>query len=444
LAVPSALTFSYRHTTKLHTLPSTPHPTIGSSHPLSQLQHLLFVYELILIPSDKTNVLNILPQMTIVKEMEIHLKDKDTYEQLTEADYYNIQTEHLELVKCAASEFSKPTLVPKSWKDRNIYFLPKTHKDIKDWRHKYHPKMRPIVSNAASITYNLARYLLEPLQCVERLFKTTCLSSLCVAYDINKLNTRKEISGGTLLATLDVESLFTKIPQQNLLSVLKNVMPNVLQDEAVYERYMHYLSSIIERHTFKASGCYYLQKFGLPMGANLSGTLANIYLGVLEENLSNKPGVLLYKRYMDDILIITNYDEIEFTNFLEEVKSNFRLNITSSFNRHCVTFLDMSIMKSPHEKRFHINPYSKNSLAFPPIYPPFTRDIYTDFAIIKAQILRVWRLSTHSRYFSSTVNNYLNHLSYHRYQLRIRRMIFKFLLPVRISTHFWSTSIPLC
>jgi hypothetical protein len=304
--------------------------------------------------------------------------------------------------------------------------------------------MRSIVSNAARITYNLARYFLAPLQCVERSFKTTCFSSLCVAYDINKLNTRKEISGGTLLATLDVESLFTKIPHQNLLSVLKNVMPNVLQDEAVYERYMHYLSSIIERHTFKASGCYYLQKFGLPMGANLSGTLANIYLGVLEENLSNKPGVLLYKRYMDDILIIKNYDEIEFMNFLEEVKSNIKLNITSSFNCHCVTFLNMSIMKSPHEKRFHINPYSKNSLAFPPIYPPFTRDIYTDFAIIKAQILRVWRLSTHSRYFSSTVNNYLNHLSYHRYQLRIRRMIFKFLLPVRISTHFWSTSIPLC
>jgi hypothetical protein len=106
-----------------------------------------------------------------------------------------------------------------------------------------------------------------------------------------------------------------------------------------------------------------------------------------------------------------------------------------------VNFLDMTISK---QKSITISPYSKKSIQYPIPSILTRRNFSTDVNIILSQILRTWRLSNHAVNFSSTVNHYLPHLTGHKYLERIRRRIFKFLLPVKITTHKWAVNVPIC
>jgi hypothetical protein len=177
------------------------------------------------------------------------------------------------------------------------------------------------------------------------------------------------------------------------------------------------------------------------MGGVLSGTLANIYLGFMERDIYKLPDILIYNRYMDDILLICNYSSSDLTNFISYLKSTFGLNITASHNRHSVNFLDMTISK---QQSIVISPYSKKCIHYPIPSILSRRNFSTDVNIILSQILRTWRLSNHSVNFSSTINNYLPYLTGHKYLKRIRKRIFQFLLPVKISTHKWAVNISIC
>ena len=55
---------------------------------------------------------------------------------------------------------------------------------------------------------------------------------------------------------------------------------------------------------FYANDSFYLQTIGHAMGGALSRTLANIYLGILEREVLRNENILLFNRYMDDILLI--------------------------------------------------------------------------------------------------------------------------------------------
>ena len=122
----------------------------------------------------------------------------------------------------AASYYNLPKLYNKDPSQRYIYLLPKTHKSITEWRSMLHPKMRPIVSDTNSFTYNLSKHLLPYLQKIENLFSTTITTSLSVYSEVMKINNlpSKCITSKTLLMTVDVESLFTRIPQDQLLQII--------------------------------------------------------------------------------------------------------------------------------------------------------------------------------------------------------------------------------
>jgi hypothetical protein len=240
---------------------------------------------------------------------------------------------------------------------------------------------------------------------------------------------------------MDVESLFTRIPQDNLLEILNNVLQSRFSQLEQKNYFLHILKSLIMNNTFQVKDKYCLQIIGLPMGGVLSGTLANIYLGYWERQIYKLPDILIYNRYMDDILLICNYSPNDLSNFICHLKSSFRLNITASNNRHSVNFLDMTISK---QKSIVISPYSKKSIHYPIPSILTRRNFSTDVNIILSQILRTWRLSNISVNFSTTINHYLPYLAGHKYLKRIRRRIFQFLLPVKISTHKWAVQVPVC
>ena len=201
---------------------------------------------------------------------------------INQVEYDNIIQGQNQIVADAISFYQQPKLLVNNPAIRYIYFLPKLHKDIVDWRTQYyHPKMRPIISDTNSITYNLSRYLLPHLQVIEQRITTVIPSSLALAHNINRLNKENVLFEKPLLATLDVESLFTRICQFKLLEIVNNLLIQYDYSEEARLKFMKYLVNIVRSNTFQVNGQYVLQNIGLPMGGPLSSCLANIYLSEL-------------------------------------------------------------------------------------------------------------------------------------------------------------------
>jgi hypothetical protein len=129
-------------------------------------------------PADKTKQLTILQSQTFTEELKIQLADKETYEEISSSTYNELLTVQKELVAQAIRIYKDPKILNKNASSRYIYCLPKLHKPIEQWRTRHHPKMRPIISDSGSITYGLARYLLPPLQKLERYMNTPITSSI--------------------------------------------------------------------------------------------------------------------------------------------------------------------------------------------------------------------------------------------------------------------------
>jgi len=448
LPLPAHFLLMARHPKHLHFLDQPLNPTLHFQHPIYQLSRILEIFSLIMVPADKTRIFTIMPKGILELELQIHLKDTNTYEIISNDQlkmYENIQQKAIDE---AIQYFNKQDLIIEAPSKRYIYFLPKVHKSITDWRVEYlHPKMRPIVCDTNSNTYKLAKFLLPTLQKLEEKITSTVISSLQVAHNISQLNsllTTKTPSTTILLTTVDVESLFTRIPLDKLLQVIEDLLIHELPDYQHRHQILQCLSSIINFNTFQVNEGYCLQKIGLPMGGPISGILANIYLGYYERKVINNEHVLLYNRYMDDVLILSTFTEDELNNFLICLQNVFQLKITSATNIRSVNFLDLSVTFSCDTNQVSLSPISKKY----PVYPiPSTfvkRNTLMDANIVISQILRTWRISNDNQAFSTTINDYLPFISNDSYHRRLKQKILTFLLPVRIKKYLWSIQNLFC
>jgi hypothetical protein len=440
IGVPSQITSFDYHPRTIKQFMSYRHKELSATHPLCRLQRILELHHLTLVPSDKLKILTIIPIQIMTEELAIHLSDAHTYERITIQDQCNIDELHRSLIIKAMSHFKSGNLINSTASYRYIYLVPKTHKPLDQWRTHYHPKMRPIVSDTCSLTYKLSKFMLKPLQKLERYYSTAITSSLAAAHSTLSLNDQTNGVQHINLSTMDIESLFTNIPQDRLLDIVNdNITPffDKLEDKITY---MEILQHLIRGNTFQADDKHYLQKIGLPMGHPLSGTLANIYLGNIEQQLVNKSNILSFSRYMDDILCITCFNGDEMDQFVNDLSDNYELKITAFHSDRKVDYLDMSIVFTNSEKKFTISPFSKNLQMLPTPSHIIKRGSTYESRIICSQILRMWRLSNDESQFSRIISNHMKSI-----QLKtLRRKIFHYLSPIQIHCNRWSTNIIIC
>jgi hypothetical protein len=413
--------------------------------PLLRMKRILNQYQLTLLPADKTKQLIIIETRVLHDELSIHLSDTDTYKLLNMEEYIHLEHLQREMTIQAASFYHNSKLIQPRPSKRYIYFVPKVHKPLSEWRKTNHPKMRPIISDAGSITNRVAKYLLKHLQIFENSFATTVTSSLATAHSIYDINQSLELRGKKVrLATLDVESLYTKIPQDHLLDIINGYLNGTQMEDKEKQSFMNFLLVIIKCNTFQVNNRFYLQTIGLPMGGSMSGTLANIYLGHLEKSIYKDPGIILYNRFVDDIFLLTTYEHEDMLDFISKLSNEFKLRLTASHNTFSVTFLDMNISVNFHENIIDIYPFSKNIIQFPLPSTLCRKPMFEDINIIKGQILRTWRFSNNDVSFTSVIQNYFCLLQGNNYHRMILHYLLKFMLPIKLKNGIYSTSIVLC
>jgi len=151
------------------------------------------------------------------------------------------------------------------------------------------------------------------------------------------------------LITLDIKDLYVNLPVQGIIQITKFWLNKDSCDNTITEQTLHILEIILEQNYFQYNGQYYQPDKSIAMGSPISSTLAEIYLLYLEEIyvklwLENRE-IILYKRYIDDILIIydqTKTDETTIYNTINNNGKHLEFKIAGKDN-NTISYLDLSI-----------------------------------------------------------------------------------------------------
>ena len=162
--------------------------------------------------------------------------------------------------KGSLSDAEREKLTPNGPNPARLYGLPKVHKPLVDGL----PKYRPIISQIGSPAYKIEKFLLEFVQP----FTTNEFTVKDTFHFISILDGKDH---RLVMASLDVESLFTNIPLDETIDIVtKKVFGRKHKVKGISRRDFKRLLEISTKGTvFFFNGCYYRQKDGVAMGSPL-------------------------------------------------------------------------------------------------------------------------------------------------------------------------------
>nr|XP_048706612.1 uncharacterized protein LOC125636878 [Caretta caretta] len=218
-----------------------------------------------------------------------------------------------------------------------FYLLPKIHKPGNPGR--------PIISGIGTLTAGLSGYVDSLL----RPYATSTPSYLRDTTDfLRKLQSIGDLPDNTILATMDVEALYTNIPHKNGLQTVRNTIPDNVTANLVAE-----LCDFVLTHNYFTFGDnVYLQISGTAMGTCMAPQYAHIFMADLEKCfLSSRPLTpLLYLRYIDDIFIIWTHGKEALEEFHHDF-NNFQKELQPHLLLKNITPVKQILQKSGHSPR---------------------------------------------------------------------------------------------
>lgn len=153
--------------------------------------------------------------------------------------------------------------------------------------------------------------------------------------------------------SLDVTSIYTSIDHTHGLRAISYFL---LEDGRLNSLQTKFLLDCVEysltHNCFCFLGEHYLQTRGTAVGARFAPSYANLFMGFMGycDNSfiwKNNPfgaNLVLYARYIDNILIIWDGTDQDLSNLLDYCKENpFGIEFTQVINKDCLVFLDLEL-----------------------------------------------------------------------------------------------------
>ncbi|XP_044745164.1 uncharacterized protein LOC123307028 [Coccinella septempunctata] len=232
------------------------------------------------------------------------------------------------------SKQDERTLLTHNSKIPKIYGLPKVHKaDI---------PLRPIVSCNQSPLYKLSKYMANILS------KAINNNQY---YIKNSFNLKESLRNVKLqsdhrLYSLDVKSLYTNIPKELIKQAIEKNWEIIKQHTQIpKDEFIQTIEYITNNSYFQYEEHFYKQIEGLAMGNPISGTLAQLALELIDEEIMREYKTTFYKRYVDDCLIVTTPTEIQtILNRFNSVHVSLLFTLEEEEN-NSLDFLDMTLIR---------------------------------------------------------------------------------------------------
>ena len=174
------------------------------------------------------------------------------------------------------------------------------------------PPLRPIVSGNSSPVEHLSQY--------DDLFMLTFVPALPAFlgyHNVLKIINNYKCDSESILVTLDVQSLYTNSPHDTSLQALSrypNTRPEGLLPPSNF--ILSLTKKALTSNDFQYAGSFYQQIQSTAMGIDFAPNNANVFMGHWEEtfiyDVQKKTyfqNITLWKRYIDDILLVWNGTE---------------------------------------------------------------------------------------------------------------------------------------
>lgn len=159
------------------------------------------------------------------------------------------------------------------------------------------------------------------------------------------------IHDSTLIVTIDVKSLYTKLIQQDVLLTTKKALDSKSDLKREQKGFLiEALAQAMYNNNFWHEGSCFKQVKGVAMGAKYAPSVANISMSQWEEHCIfgvPTPEISLYKRYIDDIIILWNGTVEALETFLSNINNNcYGLKFTGNWDLYEISFLALVLVKA--------------------------------------------------------------------------------------------------
>ena len=337
---------------------------------MEALRNLELRKDVIIRPADKGGAVVVMSLDKYDQGIKSQLMDTNHYTALPSNPTANVKTKidgfiDTSLMRGFITDKEKQFLVKDHPVCPVIYGVPKIHKTLEN------PPLRPIVSSIGSLTEPLSQYVDHFL----RTHVQNLPSYLGDTTDVlNLIQNLKCEHADIILASLDVQSLYTCIPHDAGLEAISHYLNTRPAHVLPPSAFLTDLAEIIlSNNFFKYSGKYYLQCQGTAMGSAFAPSYACLVMGFWEEKFIHNSvnntflsKIALWRRYIDDVLLIWKGTVDELQAFLQYVNSTTRyLTFTLEFNDKEINFLDLTIFKSKDglfDTTIYRKPLSRNTL----------------------------------------------------------------------------------
>ncbi|CAM5130490.1 unnamed protein product [Natator depressus] len=336
--------------------------------------------DIIIKKADKGGAVVIMNRSEYEREAAQQLSNTTFYKPLPSdpTESYQKQLQHLLKKLPEKAQDQMRTDTPLEPRPGIFYLLPKIHKPGNPGR--------PIISGIGTLTAGLSGYVDSLL----RPYATSTPSYLRDTTDfLRKLQSIADLPDNTILATMDVEALYTNIPHKDGLQAIKNTIPDNVTANLVAE-----LCDFVLTHNYFTFGDnVYLQISGTAMGTLMAPQYANIFMADLEQRfLSSRPLTpLLYLRYIDDIFIIWTHGKEALEEFHHDF-NNFHptINLSLVQSTQEIHFLDTTVLIN----NGHINTtlYRKPTDRYSYLHASSFHPDHTTRSIVYSQALRYNRI----------------------------------------------------
>ena len=184
--------------------------------------------------------------------------------------------------------------------------------------HKVNNPGRPVVSSVNSHTEKLSAYVDEFL----RPLAEKPPSYIRDTSDfIRQLRVLCQLPARCYLATLDVSSLYTNIDIDEALTIVEEELEKTNHSRPSPKTLSCLLEKVLKLNNFTFNGEHYIQIKGTALGTRVAPNFANVYLGRLEDKFVYQTEwanwLILWVRFIDDILLIWKGDKDSLTDFLD-------------------------------------------------------------------------------------------------------------------------------
>ena len=288
-------------------------------------------------PADKGSAVVVMNTEDYLQEGHRQLSNSEFYKKLKSDPTNSIANE----IRSALSDMTEKGyidndtckyLMPENPAPGRFYLLPKLHKEGIPGR--------PIVSANGHPTEKISEFVDYHL----RPFVKNLPSNLQDTTDyLTKMKSLNPLPENTLLASMDVTSLYTNIPQNEGIAACEEVWNTRHHQNPPTECLVKLLTLVLKNNNFVFNGEHYLQINGTSMGTKMAPSYANIFMGKLEEQLLSsapyKP--LSWLRFIDDIDIKWNDTEEHFEEFIKHCNSfHHSIKFTYELSSKKISFLD--------------------------------------------------------------------------------------------------------